>query len=495
MQTLTSVKLKWKNPDFHGSLIGYIIEANNLNKKGALEWQPVAVLRNGRQSTYELSYTQLSPSSQYKFRIMAVNQAGVSEPANPNKIYGGSPIIHTPSHLELRARMPYYRESWFVILCACMSVIITIMVIAFLCVRNKTYKYKKDACKNSNGSHDRLSDLGFGLDDHLEPSNNVGLGSGTGGGPFPIEFEMRPTGTMTNTLTSQRNDRNRATLQRNRNATASTSMLNTANIVAQAKQPPRPTPGSFAYSDDDDEDDHDLKQGGAFYESSGNDSLTEKPSEFSSTGPDSESDDHDDLVAANQFVNHYANVNDTLRKGGISWKKQAKPYIVPTSSQQSLNKASTSSNSTYRPLPYPPTLPSTSAGPSHQHYTGSHFNLSSSQHPPSHSSHKSLLNQTSASTSSMNRVGFPNRQAPPPPPSYLSAINVSEDQCSSSEVDSSHMMPQNAPMTSSNPGLNSSRQAGPSTSTGSSNHLSGGRIIVNNMAGSRAPLPGFSSFV
>jgi len=26
-------------------------------------------------------------------------------------------------------------------------------------------------------------------------------------------------------------------------------------------------------------------------------------------------------------------------------------------------------------------------------------------------------------------------------------------------------------------------------------NLNGGRIIVNNMAGSRAPLPGFSSFV
>lgn len=446
MQTLTSVKLKWKNPDYREPILGYIIEANNMNKKSAIEWQPIASLRNGRHDRYELSFTQLSPSSQYMFRLMAFNQIGVSEPAYPNKIYGGSAVINTPSHLELRARMPYYRESWFVILCACMSVIITIMVIAFLCVRNKTYKYKKEAIKNSNGSQDRLSELGFGLDDNLEP----------GAGGYPLEMEMRSNGTM-GTLTSSRNDRNRATLQRNRNNGQTGSILNTAAIAAQVKPPPRPCPGSFSYSDEDDDPEEDIKAGG-FYESSGNDSLTEKPSELSSTGPDSESDDHDDMVAANMFVNHYANVNDTLRKG-ISWKKQAKPYIVPTSSQQSLNKPT---NSTYRPLPFPPTLPSTSAGPSNM-ATGSHYNLASTSSQQVHTGNKSIL--TSASTSSINRVGFPTRPAPPapPPPSYLSAINVTSEE---SEIDS------------------------PSAA-----NLNGGRIIVNNMAGSRAPLPGFSSFV
>lgn len=443
MQTLTSVKLKWKNPDYRNPILGYIIEANNLNKKSAIEWQPIASLRNGRQDRYELSFTQLSPSSQYTFRLMAVNQVGVSEPAYPNKIYGGTAVISTPSHLELRARMPYYRESWFVILCACLSVIITIMVIAFLCVRNKTYKYKKEAIKNGNGSQDRLSELGFGLDDNLEPS---GVG-------YPLELELRTTSTL-GTLTS-RNDRNRATLQRNRNNASAANIMNTAAIAAQAKPPPRPCPGSFSYSDEDEDPDEDIKAGG-FYESSGNESLTEKPSELSSTGPDSDTDDHDDLVAANMFVNHYANVNDTLRKA--SWKKQAKPYIVPTSSQQSLNKT----NSTYRPLPFPPTLPSTSAGSSGQVASGSHYNLASTSGQP-HTSSKSHL--AAASTSSVNRVGFPNRPAPPapPPPSYMAAINVTSEE---SEIDS------------------------PAAS-----NLNGGRIIVNNMAGSRAPLPGFSSFV
>ncbi len=571
MQTLTSVKLKWKNPDYReNGLIGYIIEANNLNKKSALEWAPIASLRNGRQDRFELSLGVLSPSSQYTFRIMAFNGAGVSEPAYPNKIYGGSAVISTPSNLELRARMPYYRESWFVILCACMSVIITIMVIAFLCVRNKTYKYKKEASKNSNGSQDRLSELGFGLDDNIDVPGSGGPSSFS-----PLEFEMRSTGSVGASMTigvgtSSRNDRTRATLQRGRNnnhnnnnpsssssggggghrhSTAGHSgMINTAAIAAQAKAPPRPCPGSFSYSDEDEDDDGDLKAGGAgaFYESSGNDSLTEKPSELSSTGPDSEdSDDHDDLVAANQFVNHYANVNDTLRKGGISWKRQAPRMIVPTSSQHSLvtgHSVAGPSNSTYRPLPYPPTLPSTSssghsgppppppplsgshysltaagtssghqAGPStsshqhqHQHHQTGHHHQHSHQHqqhhqqpppppPPQqhqqlqqqlslpqhhHSSHKSIL--TSASTTSINKSGhFPSRPAPPAPPqppSYRSAMNVSES------AENNHN--------------NSSENPSPPISGSlSASQLNGGRIIVNNMAGSRAPLPGFSSFV
>ena len=234
MQTLTSVKLKWKNPDYREPILGYIIEANNLNKQNALEWQPITSLRSGRQDRYELSYTQLSPSSQYKFRIMSVNKVGVSEPAYPNKLYGGTAVINTPSHLELRARMPYYRESWFVILCACLSVIITIMVIAFLCVRNKTYQYRKDANKNGNGSHDRLSEMGFGLDDQIDPANPSFS---------PVEFEMRVT-PGTSFGTSQRNDRSRATLRSQRNSNSHhTHVINTAAVAAQAKLPPRPCPG------------------------------------------------------------------------------------------------------------------------------------------------------------------------------------------------------------------------------------------------------------
>ncbi|XP_027197018.2 sidekick cell adhesion molecule [Dermatophagoides pteronyssinus] len=542
-QTLTSVKLKWKNPDYREPILGYLIEANNLNKKSALEWQPIVTLRNGRQDRYELSFTQLSPSSQYQFRVMSFNRIGVSEPAYPNKLYGGQSIIMTPSHLELRARMPYYRETWFVILCACLSVIITIMVIAALCVRNKTYKYKKEAMQNT-GSQDRLSELGFGLDEQFDNPLSQMAGQS-------LEMEMRgminggstvglimPNMTINNdTLvpvavagTSNRNDRNRSTLRSNRGKSKdnkANNMLNTAAISAQARQPPRPCPGSFSYSDEDDldddddldVDDSDVKPPPGLYElSSGNDSLTEKPSELSSTGPDSEdSDDHDELVAANMFVNHYANVNDTLRKG-LSWKKQAKPYIVPTSSHQNIyatstsirappshppppnpTSAATSSRSAYKQLPYPPPPPlppmiqsttvskvptpppSSPLAPSTSSHHGSNYNITSNQQPQS--SLSKFTTGSSASQSSINRIGFPNRPPPPAPapPSYLSALN------GDNEVDNT--------VSSNQPQSNVGNNNNTNNSNSSNNALNGGRIIVNNMAGSRAPLPGFSSFV
>lgn len=360
-QTLTSVKLKWKNPDYR-DITGYLIEANNLNQKGALEWQPVSLIKNGRQERYELSFTHLAPSSQYTFRIMSMNEKGVSDPAYPDKVVG-SVVIQTPSHLELRARMPYYRESWFVILCAALSVVITIMVIAVLCVKNKTNKYKQEIIK---GSQDRLSEVGFGLDDNLESHYGTG-------------FEMR----QQNAMASHQ--------QRRSNGTLST----TVSACAATKSPPRPSPGSITYSDEEEDDDDEDIKGAALYESSG-ESLTEKPSEMSSSGPESESD-HEDMSAANHFVNHYANVNDTLRKGQSSWKRHAKQYVVPTHHRLSM------------PTRDPPAPPA------------------------------------------------------PPPPSYLAAIAISAAE--DSELDS--------------PSVN----------------LNGGRIIVNNMAGSRAPLPGFSSFV
>lgn len=522
-------------------MLGYLIEANNLNKKSSLEWQPIVTLRNGRQDRYELSFTQLSPSSQYQFRVMSFNRVGISEPAYPNKLYGGTTIVSTPSHLELRTRMPYYRETWFVILCACLSVIITIMVIAALCVHNKTYKYKKEAMKNngSTGSQDRLSELGFGLDDNFDNPLGTGIGQ-------TLEMEMRgmvnsnghngstiglimSNNNITTTTLNNRNDRTRSTLQRNNRKDQSKNILNTAAISAQARQPPRPCPGSFSYSDEEDldnDDRDDIKPPPGLYDmSSGNDSLTEKPSELSSTGPDSEdSDDHDDLVAANMFVNHYANVNDTLRKG-LSWKKQAKPYIVPTGSQQNINRQSKNplpppshppppqptlmdqNRSKYKPLPYPPppppALPNTSNSEfiqtqpqqlsSSQHYhnhrvttpsqpLASSSNLSASQHnivsgQTSTSKFINALNQSS-SQSSINRIGFPNRPAPAAPtnapPSYLSALSGGSG--TESEID-----------TGPSPSGLSNNQSG--------NALNGGRIIVNNMAGSRAPLPGFSSFV
>lgn len=241
---------------------------------------------------------------------MAMNSRGISEPAYPmsvgprpldgNTTHPAPPspsIVITPSFLELRVRPPFHREAWFVILCACMTLVITIMVIAILCVQNKAYKYKKEAQKKSNsrsGSHDALSDAGFGLEDQTY----AGL-------------ELRQS---TNVAGIRR----------------SSVALNAAAAAQAAKPPPRPAPGSLSYSDEEEAEYGDTTAKESNLYGSSGDSLTEKPSEMSSSGPESESSDMDDAAGAgHHFVNHYANVNDTLRKGhSSSWRKQGHPYMV-----------------------------------------------------------------------------------------------------------------------------------------------------------------------
>lgn len=120
-QTLTAVKLRWRNPNYM-DIKGYLIEARHLklsvspsanNDLGKIsqtegsEWHPIVILRNGPQESYDLSFTHLSPSSQYNFRLMAFNDIGVSEPAfsvtgPSNSPNGGLTVITTPAHLELR---------------------------------------------------------------------------------------------------------------------------------------------------------------------------------------------------------------------------------------------------------------------------------------------------------------------------------------------------------------------------------------------------------
>ena len=80
-------------------------------------------------------------------------------------------------------------------------------------------------------------------------------------------------------------------------------------------------------SDDDDRDDDDDEEWAAVRHAvcgSSSESVTEISSEFSSSGPDSESD-HEE---ASTFVNHYANVNETLKKTNGSWKRGATSYVV-----------------------------------------------------------------------------------------------------------------------------------------------------------------------
>lgn len=96
-----------------------------------------------------------------------------------------------------------------------------------------------------------------------------------------------------------------------RGTLARKSMLGPPQVMV-GKSPPRPSPASVAYHSDEES----LK---GYDENPDDSSVTEKPSELSST--DSQSDTENESVRSDphSFVNHYANVNDSLRQ---SWKRQ-----------------------------------------------------------------------------------------------------------------------------------------------------------------------------
>ena len=64
--------------------------------------------------------------------------------------------IETPSKVYLEfgylQTKPFYREVWFVVALAASSIVIIIMVVAILCVKSKTYKYKGKIIMPGTGS-------------------------------------------------------------------------------------------------------------------------------------------------------------------------------------------------------------------------------------------------------------------------------------------------------------------------------------------------------
>lgn len=90
---------------------------------------------------FAVSYQTLLPSTVYSFRVMAYNIYGISYP-----VYSKDPIL-TPSKLYLEygflQHKPFYHQQWFIVSLGATTVIITIMVVAVLCVKSKSYKYKR----------------------------------------------------------------------------------------------------------------------------------------------------------------------------------------------------------------------------------------------------------------------------------------------------------------------------------------------------------------
>ncbi|KAK0160324.1 hypothetical protein PV328_007750 [Microctonus aethiopoides] len=280
-KSVSSVDLKWKNgASGKGPILGYYIETR---RKDESRWQTIVKSSNGLLIEYIVSYQNLLPSTFYFFRVISYNRYGISYPAS------SSETILTPSKLYLEyaylQHRPFYRQTWFMVTLAAASIIIIIMVVAVLCVKSKSYKYKQEAQKTLDESmtmdiNDRQeSDLSLYHTRSSGGSLNIGSACGTLG--------------------------KRGTLGR--------KSLHPSLPPMHGKSPPRPSPASVAYHSDEES----LK---GYDENPDDSSVTEKPSEISSTdSQDTESEDESVQSDPHSFVNHYANVNDSLRQ---SWKRQ-----------------------------------------------------------------------------------------------------------------------------------------------------------------------------
>merc|ERR1719245_687717 len=241
------------------------------------------------------------------FRVIAFNKYGISLPAK------SADEITTPSKRYLEfgylQTKPFYREPWFLVALAAASIVIIIMVVAILCVKSKSYKYKDQAKQQRLEEARSLDEANFST--------------------FELRQSRRGTMKSNRTTTIDRNtvdrdpsghrDRDRDS----RGTMRSTKSRNSTNfaMINGARQPPRPTPSMVNYSDEDSAKGYDENPDDS-------DSLTEKPSEISSTdsqGTESEQDSRNSSDP-HSFVNHYANVNSTFRQ---SWKKHGKAVAVP----------------------------------------------------------------------------------------------------------------------------------------------------------------------
>ncbi|KAG7176448.1 sidekick-like 1 [Homarus americanus] len=236
-KTVSSVTLHWRNSHSgKGSILGYYIEARKIDSD---KWSVLMKTETGEVE----EYTIVTPSKRFLE-------------------YG---------YLQQR---PFYHQTWFMVTLAAISIVLIIIVIAALCVKSKTYKYKQEAANKTMEESLNTDETAFST------------------------FEMRQSrrGTISK----------RSTLGR-RSVVGATAVVN-------AKSPPRPAPASITYSDED------TVKG---YDENPDDSseLTEKPTDLSSTASEQESESENESHHSepHSFVNHYANVNDTLRQ---SWRRQ-----------------------------------------------------------------------------------------------------------------------------------------------------------------------------
>jgi len=317
-----AILLSWTNSNSgRGPILGYYIESR---RKAEEEWQiyedkwkTEARTEGGAIQEYMMPYQNLLPTTKYTFRVMAYSKYGISLPATSQE------SITTPSkrYLEygyLSGVKPFYRQPWFLVALAAASIVITIVVVAILCVKSKSYKYKDQAKQQRLEEARSLDETNFSTFE-LRQSRRGTMKSNRTTTIDRNTVDRDPAGHRDRGDRGDRGDRDsRGTM---RSTASRKSHTPNFAMINGARQPPRPTPSMVNYSDEDSAKGYDENPDDS-------DSLTEKPSEISSTdsqGTESEQDSRNSSDP-HSFVNHYANVNSTFRQ---SWKKHGKAVAVP----------------------------------------------------------------------------------------------------------------------------------------------------------------------
>ncbi|XP_041766363.1 protein sidekick isoform X3 [Anopheles merus] len=295
-----SVQMHWINGQSgKGPILGYYIESK---KRDDLRWETVARSTNGPIQEFTVSFQNLLPSTAYKFRVISYNRYGISCP-----VYSDDAVL-TPSKLYLEygylQLKPFYRQTWFMVALAATSIVIVIMVIAVLCVKSKSYKYKQEVQKTLEESIAMSIDERQELALELYRSRHGVSANGASNGITGVSGTMihSTLGRRTGTILSRKGG----------GGGCSSTAAAAAAAASLGKSPPRPSPASVAYHSDEES----LK---CYDENPDDSSVTEKPSEMSSSDSQaSESENESVRSDPHSFVNHYVN-NDLLRQ---SWKRQ-----------------------------------------------------------------------------------------------------------------------------------------------------------------------------
>lgn len=214
-----------------------------------------------------ISLTDLNPNTGYYFRIIAINDNGISQPSVM------SDIFVTPSFAMLQMARAFHTEWWFLVIIALTGIIVILVLISLLCLFTRR--------RNAKSEMKRSQTTTTVVAEPSEPEE----------GGFP-NYEMRQ---------SQRNIQPR-------NGSVK-------NIYARA--PPRPSPASVAYSDED--DNMSVAKPPIPDDTSSSSSCTEKLSDTEPSDEESESDS--EKVPASPpppaFSTVYTN-NDNTRQS--SWR-------------------------------------------------------------------------------------------------------------------------------------------------------------------------------